>query len=115
MIRNIDMLSWSLAVFLAIVANVIYMRASRGDQLAGTEIGLVLLSVIAAIGSVVALYPVAGGPLMHALDNALPSQGSQVHLITVAAVMVLIAGTTMLGLLLPGVLYSRSGPQRQVD
>lgn len=109
------MLFWCLAVILAIVANVTYMRASRGDQSGHIEMGLVLLSLVAAMGSVASLYPVAGDHLMHALDSALPAQGSQVHLLVVAATMLLIAGTTMLGLMMPGVLYSRSGPQGQLD
>ncbi len=109
------MLFWCLAVILAIVANVIYMRASRGDQPAPTEMGLVLLSLTAAMGSVASLYPVAGRHLLRALDSALPAQGSQVHLLVVAALMLLIAGTTMGGLMMPGVLHSHSGRQGQPD
>lgn len=109
------MLFWCLAVILAIVANVFYMRASRGDQSGRTEVGLVLLSLVAAMGSVASLYPVAGDHLMRALDSAMPAQGSQVHLLVVAAMTLLIAGTTMLGLMMPSVLYSRSGPQGQLD
>ncbi|OJW42404.1 MAG: hypothetical protein BGO50_01345 [Rhodanobacter sp. 67-28] len=90
-----------LAFIFAIAANLAFLRASRGDQSTGREIATIVLSLIAALGAVVALYPVAGRLLMRSLDDSLPAQGEPIHTALVAALTLLIALLTLLGLMMP--------------
>ncbi|MEY2161388.1 hypothetical protein [Rhodanobacter sp. FW106-PBR-LB-2-11] len=105
----------TIALIFTILANISFLRASRGDQPKGVEVATILFSLVTALGAVIALYPVAGRLLIRSLDDSLPAQGEPIHTALVTALALFVAMLTLLALMMPAASLTLAAKKRADD